>query len=241
MDRSPTYRRTKGFTLLELAVVVAVITLLLGTLLAPLGAQVDQHNVTLTQKQLDDLREALLGFVLVNGRLPRPAASDADGNERAAPCVDARECTGYVPWVTLGVAKADVWGKVLAYSVAPQYANNVFTFDTPGTLKTVQTRLSNGTLANIATSLVVVYGSHGAKNWGRGDSGTDIIDGSTTNADEDANYAKFHCTTIANCTDFISRPLTATTAASGGEFDDQIGWIPQSILFSRLVAAGKLP
>jgi prepilin-type N-terminal cleavage/methylation domain-containing protein len=241
MDRSKIQRRFKGFTLLELAVVVAVITLLLGSLLVPLATQVEQRNVAQTQKQLDDVREALLGFVIVNGRLPRPTPSEADGNERAAACADARECTGYLPWVTLGVAKTDVWGKVIVYSVAPQYANGTFTFDTPGSLKTVQTRLADGTLANMATNLVVVYGSHGAKNWGKSENGTDIIDSSTTNLDEDANNGKFHCTVVANCTDFVSRPLTAATAAPGGEFDDQLAWVPQSILLSRMVAAGKLP
>jgi len=241
MDRSQILPRCKGFTLLEVAVVVAVVTLLLGSLLVPLATQVEQRNVAQTQKQLDDLREALLGFVIVNGRLPRPALSETDGNERSSPCADARECTGYVPWVTLGVAKTDVWGKLLVYSVAPQYANGTFTFDTAGTLKTVQTRLSDGTLANMATNLLVVYGSHGAKNWGRGENGTDVVDGSTTNTDEDVNYAKFHCTTVANCTDFISRPLSAATAAPGGEFDDQLAWLPQTIVLSRMVAAGRLP
>jgi prepilin-type N-terminal cleavage/methylation domain-containing protein len=122
MDRfGPMHKQINGFTLVELAVVVAVITLLLGSLLVPLATQVEQRNITQTQKQLDELREALLGFAIVNGRLPRPATSEADGKERAAACADARECTGYVPWVTLGLPKADLWGKLLGYSVAPQY------------------------------------------------------------------------------------------------------------------------
>jgi prepilin-type N-terminal cleavage/methylation domain-containing protein len=241
MDRIIALHKGRGFTLVELAVVVAVIALLLGSLLVPLTSQVEQRNLAHTQKQLDEVREALLGYVIVNGRLPRPARSESDGSERTAPCTDARDCTGYLPWVALGVPKADVWGKMIGYSVAPQYANSTFTFDTPGSLKTVQTRLPDGSSANLATNLVAVVISYGSKNWGKGEDGTDIADNSSTNLDEDVNHGKFHCTVISDCTDFISRSPVSAPTASGGEFDDLLVWIPQTILFSRLVAAGKLP
>lgn len=230
-----------GFTLIELSVVVAVIALLLGTLLVPLGMQVDQRNVSLTQKQLDEIREALVGYAMVNGRLLRPAISDTDGRERATPCADARDCTGLLPWVTLGVQKVDAWGKLFGYSVAPQYANATVDFNTPASLKTVQTRLPTGAVANLATELTAVVISYGASNWGRTETGNDVQDNSTTNVDEDTNNDKFHCTVAAQCTDFISRPLARATSAPGGEFDDQLTWVPQTILLSRLVAAGKLP
>jgi prepilin-type N-terminal cleavage/methylation domain-containing protein len=231
----------KGFTLVELAIVVAVIALLLGTLLVPLSTQVAQRNISQTQKQLDEVKEALLGYAIVNGRLPRPAASETDGNERAA-CADARECTGFLPWATLGLPKADVWGKLFRYSVALQYANATFDFNTGGTLKTVQTRIpGTATPVNLATNLVAVVLSYGPNNWGRTEAGTDIADASATNIDEDTNDAKFHCATVGNCTDFISRPISTNTGAAGGEFDDLVAWVPQTILFSRMVAAGKLP
>jgi len=231
----------KGFTLVELAIVVAVIALLLGTLLVPLSAQVAQRNVSQAQKQLDEIKEALLGYAIVNGRLPRPAASETDGSERAS-CADARECTGFLPWATLGLPKADAWGKLFRYSVAAQYANATFDFNTGGALKTVQTRIPGTTTpVNLATNLVAVVLWYGPNNWGRSEAGTDIADTSVTNVDEDTNNAKFQCSTVGDCTDFISRPAVTSTAAAGGEFDDLLVWVPQTILFSRMVAAGKLP
>jgi prepilin-type N-terminal cleavage/methylation domain-containing protein len=233
--------KSNGFTLVELAVVVAVIALLLGSLLVPLTSQVEQRNITHTQRQLEEVREALLGFAIVNGRLPRPARSETDGVELAGPCTDARDCTGYIPWVTLGVPKADAWGKMLGYSVVPQYANSTFTFDTGGTLKTVLTRQPDGSTANLATNLVAVVISYGSKNWGKGEDGTDIADNSGTNLDEDANHGKFHCTVVSDCTDFVSRSAVSAPSAPGGEFDDLLVWVPQALVLSRLVAAGKLP
>jgi len=96
-------------------------------------------------------------------------------------------------------------------------------------------------MLNHRSNLVAVVISYGPNNWGRTEAGTDIVDASATNVDEDTNEAKFHCTTAANCTDFISRPMSTSPAAAGGEFDDLLVWVPQTILFNRLVAAGKLP
>src|SRR5438067_1245368 len=180
----PTQNKTKGFTLVELAVVVAVIALLLGTLLVPLTSQVEQRNITQTQKQLEEIREALLGYAMVNGRLPRPALSETDGKERDNPCTDARECTGFIPWVTLGLPKADAWGKMIGYSVVPEFANATFDFNTNGTLKVVQTRTQTGAIQNLATNQVAVVISYGAKNWGRTENGTDVANSSLTNVDE---------------------------------------------------------
>jgi prepilin-type N-terminal cleavage/methylation domain-containing protein len=245
MDRSqPKKNNTKGFTLVELAVVVAVIALLLGSLLVPLTIQVEQRNISQTHKQLEDIKEAVLGYAMVNGRLPRPALSENDGRERTSPCADARECTGLIPWVTLGIAKADAWGKMFGYSVTPEYANAVFDFNTNpgGPWKTVQTRPSGGgAVTNLASNLVVVVISYGPRNWGRTENGTDIADESTTNIDEDSNNAKFHCTTVGTCTNFVSRPLVSAKAVQGGEFDDQLTWLTQTSVLSRMVVAGKLP
>jgi prepilin-type N-terminal cleavage/methylation domain-containing protein len=242
MDRfAPTYRNNRGFTLVELAVVVAVVALLLGTLLVPLASQVEQRNITQTQKQLEEIKEALLGFAMVNGRLPRPATSDTDGKERDTACGNAQDCTGLLPWVALGLPKADAWGKIYAYSVVPEYANAGFDFNTGGTLKTVQTRSPTGSLQNLATNQVAVVISFGASNWGRTENGTDVADMSATNVDEDSNYTKFHCATAGDCTNFISRPAARNAAAAGGEFDDLLAWVPHTILMTRMVVAGKLP
>lgn len=68
-----TANRTQGFTLAELAVVLAIVGLLLGGLLMPLTAQYDLRRRQETEKSLADIREALIGFAAINGRLPCPA------------------------------------------------------------------------------------------------------------------------------------------------------------------------
>ena len=235
--------RFRGFTLVELAVVVAVIALLLGSILVPLTTQVAQRNISQTQRELEEIREALIGFAMVNRYLPCPAVSDSNGTAKAT-CATAVDATGYLPWITLGVPRTDAWGKMYRYSVAPEFANAGAPFDFSTTLasaKTVQTRDGTGTPTPLATGAIAVVLSYGANNWGHTTDLNDIIDSSGTNLDEDENNSKFSCTVATDCTNFWSRAPAANSTALGGEFDDMLTWVTGNVLFSRMVAAGKLP
>jgi prepilin-type N-terminal cleavage/methylation domain-containing protein len=55
-----------GFTLIELAIVMFIVTLLLGGMLLPLAGQQDIRNHGDTQKIMADARDALLGFAMAN-------------------------------------------------------------------------------------------------------------------------------------------------------------------------------
>jgi len=228
-----TIERSPGFTLIEMAVAVFIIALLLGSILVPLTTQVEQRKISDTQKILDETREALIGFAVINGRLPRPAQSFSDGTERAACGTDAN-CTGFIPWTVLGTSKLDAWGKIIRYSVTPAYADGTFTLTTAGS-KFVQTRATTApfALGNMVSGIPAVVFSHGTNNFGTSDSGIAFPDGSGTNIDEDANA-------IATVT-FIYRVQNGNTGATGGEFDDLVNWVPLTILMNRMIAGGKLP
>ena len=77
---------TAGFTLVELALVVFVITLLLGSILVPLTTQVESRKYNETQRILDQARDALLGYAAAYGYFPCPAdyASGSNGAEATA-------------------------------------------------------------------------------------------------------------------------------------------------------------
>lgn len=108
--------RPSGFTLLELAVVVAVITLMIGSLLVPLTTQVNQRNVTETERRLEEARQALLGYAMAHGRFPCPASNASNGVESFAGGSSAVDggCSdffdGFVPAVTLGLTNLDANG-----------------------------------------------------------------------------------------------------------------------------------
>jgi hypothetical protein len=107
--------------------------------------------------------------------------------------------------------------------------------------KIVVGRNNDGSTFNLTSGVPAVILSYGASNFGTKEDGTEFPDDSTGNADEEANDARFKCTVAADCNNFFSRVTSSNTAATGGEFDDLVLWIPSGILFSRMVTAGRLP
>ena len=118
-----------GFTLAELAISMVVISLFLGALLGPISRQVDQSRVNATQRQLEDIKDALLGHATINLQLPCPDV-DGDGVEDRVlgpnpPNLTAGSCTsliGGLPWATLNVAEADAWNTRFLYRVSDQFS-----------------------------------------------------------------------------------------------------------------------
>ena len=231
--------RQCGFTLIELAVVIIVIALLLGSILVPLGTQVEQRKVLETQRALDEIREAILGYAMANnGRLPRPAVSITDGNQKAT-CPGATlpqkktACTGFLPWTTLGVPRSDPWGKMFKYSVSPDLADDAVTVTLSSAGQWDVFRDSTAGTA-LAQNVAAVIMSHGPKNHGTTEGGQTVADSSGTNSDEDSNAG-------ATPSRYFARGSISNTTAPGGEFDDIVVWIPTSIFISRMVTAGRLP
>ncbi|RIK16052.1 MAG: type II secretion system protein, partial [Anaerolineae bacterium] len=96
---------SRGFTLAEMAVVLVIVALLIAGMVLPLSAQQDIRARQETEKTLNDIRDALVGFAVANGRLPRPATSAVNGAENPATCGNDAACSGFIPWATLGVHK----------------------------------------------------------------------------------------------------------------------------------------
>lgn len=134
-ERRPT--TSAGFTLVEIAVVIVVLSLLLAMIAGIATAMVGQQRREVTRQKLAGVETALALFVSQNKRLPCPAdgrmaAADVDaGLERPGVAGACQVVTGtansqthgVVPWRTLGLAESDVtdgWGNRLTYRAAPE-------------------------------------------------------------------------------------------------------------------------
>lgn len=73
---------SRGFTLLELLVVIVISSILLGGLLVPLSTRIELQQVHDEQERLADIREVLLGYAQAQGRLP---CADTDGRVSLVP------------------------------------------------------------------------------------------------------------------------------------------------------------
>jgi len=49
----------RGFTLIELAIVLVIVTILIGGLAVPLSAQIQARRIAETKKTLEEAREAI--------------------------------------------------------------------------------------------------------------------------------------------------------------------------------------
>lgn len=141
----------RGFTLAEMAVVLAVLAIVIGGLLMPLSAQVDVRSTRETERFLEMAREALVGFAMTHGRLPCPAlpglatggsteaGKEALTNAPPPPRTEGatgRWCqtdaghgdvsavsVGVLPWRTLGLPETDAWGRRFGYAVTSVFAD----------------------------------------------------------------------------------------------------------------------
>jgi prepilin-type N-terminal cleavage/methylation domain-containing protein len=236
-----------GFSILEMAIVMVIISILLGGLLVPISRTQEANNRIETEDTLKEIVEALYGFVQVNGYLPCPATDTSDGAESRTglnPCTRAH---GFVPSATLGISGpvnadgllVDSWLNPFRYSVT--FANGGAFTDQIGmraSLAALATTMGNlapdlqvcddaacGTA--IASGLPAVVLSLGP-NW---------IDVATSSADERENSAEviLNGYDLPNDSDFVVALYTEDV------FDDHVTWISPNILFTKMIAAGQLP
>jgi len=124
----------KGFTLLEMAVVIAIMGIVMAGFVLPMLGQIKIRSQLLelqkykeTKHTLEEIKAALLGYMQTNSdnALPCPDtnATAPDGNQDDCKNSDVE---GYVPWADLGLMKGnDAWGNPIRYRVNRQYATKI--------------------------------------------------------------------------------------------------------------------
>ena len=247
--------KAHGFTLTELAVVLVIVSLLLGGLLVPLSTQQEIEKRKETAAQLSAIREALISHVLIYGRLPCP---DYDNDPAAAgygladePCssnaADAAS-DGFLPWKTLGVSEHDGWGVPWRdaatprlghwrYRVERDYTDN----STPGQLSALF--LNNSDTNNnpctpgtappaFPKDCLSVWNTQDQTLFARKERPIAIVYSVGANGQADGQNNSYEANRDSN-------PIYESDTPSLG-FDDQLIWLTRNTLVAPLVAAGKL-
>ncbi|MDP2831845.1 MAG: type II secretion system protein [Pseudomonadota bacterium] len=223
----------RGFTLVELAIVLFIITLLLGGMLTPLSQQIAERQNSDTRHALENARIALAGYALSHrdstGKPYLPCPDQANGigaNDGEEDRLAEGRCAGMIgglPWHTLGVAETDAWGNRLGYAVSPDYADAVRGIvhnPVPATLVSV---CRNPSCAQPLAAVAVIL-SHGRNGFGAHNA-VGGINLPPVSADEQANTDAIPR--------FVMRPPSAADRP-GGEFDDLATWLSPAWLLGRL-------
>ena len=118
--------RQKGFTLVEIAIVLLIVTILLGYTVALFPRQQELKQYREVDRKMDEVIAAIVGFAQVNGRLPCPAIPNSAGVEDGGGAAECNNFGGFVPVNTLGISGRlnadslllDPWGNPYRYYVS---------------------------------------------------------------------------------------------------------------------------
>lgn len=214
--------RPRGFTLIELSIVLFILTLLLAGALTPLTQQLLEQQNSQTRRQLEAVKTALIGYALSHRdgdnrpylpcpdlRQPTAGAQANDGLEDRRPDGGCVAGSGNSPWITLGVPESDAWGNRLTYAVSPAFAASQQGLRAwPEPAAELHVCLDQGCVSQLQAAALLI--SHGRNGLGAVNQ-TGRLNQPASGADERENSN--------GDTRFVHRPPSALDRP-GGEFDD---------------------
>lgn len=226
----------RGFSLVEMAVVLVILGFVISALLLPLQGQREIGYRTQTENQLEVARKALIGYAQAMGRLPCPATSISNGVEDpvGGTCTDQ---LGFLPAATLGITPTDengyaidAWNNRIMYAVTQASAGGAATpdFTTTSDMNTVGiTALTpNLVVCPSSTNCPATYliNNAAAVIYSLGPTGGLASGG----ADENENP-----TVPGTDIQFVSHTPTP-------DFDHIVTWISPYVLYNAMITAGQL-
>ncbi len=250
----------RGFTLIEVMVVIVILALLLSGLALPLSAQLQMRRGEETRRALGEAREALLGFAAAHGRLPCPASDSSAGEESFAAGGDAAngECShfydGLLPAAALGLSPLDAQGFMRDGWGSPRNRIRYAVFGGGSAVGGVANALTRVDGMRTATLPALGSASHYLFICSTGAAAT--ASGCGPAANQLTRRAAFVLLSLGTNAPAIPAPGTdearnlagtpvfvhrEASAAPRNEFDDVIQWTPVHLVISRLLSAGLLP
>ena len=234
----------KGFTLVEIAVVLVIVGLLVGSFIGTFAERIETTRRDNTVNELEEIKQVLMAYGYTNSPvyLPCPDANlPPDGVEDrdvAGNCT-AGTAVGTLPWVSLGMAQSDAWNNRYSYWVNPDFARDTGFDLSTGDANSAQvnTRINNLAVAVATNAAAVVFS--------RGENGLGGVSIEGVNREAIPAPGNGHDDEIENANAnsvFMQRYKTEEgVAAAGGAFDDILMWINSYELKAKMVEASVLP
>jgi prepilin-type N-terminal cleavage/methylation domain-containing protein len=212
----------RGFSLIELAVVMAIVAFLLGSLMYTLSAQVEQRNFEDTRRRLEQARELILSFAIINGRLPCPARSVATASPATTAGEEVRDASGNCTGDSLtdyygGTSGGVTLGLLPARSIGYQQVDSSgFAVDAWG--NRIRYAVSGTTPTNCSGSSTSPHFTH---------AGNLSANGITCQPDD-----LLVCKSASNIPGTLPAPSSTTSACGGAEYQVMIMDLVVAIVFS---------
>lgn len=251
MTGQASFRQQHGFTLVELAMVLFVISLVIGGLLVPLASQLEARQRGEAQARLEEIREALIGYAVINGRLPCHTTEADPGaaayGEADVVCTPASLTTdGILPWKTLGLmsgtdpwgaprtTSTDSWNGYWRYRVKTGFVSEFTLTTDPNVAPAIYISMLNTGASSFASTVFTALTASTEQPIA-------LVYSTGANLVADGRNADYEAATSALYEGGNVSNLDRDGDGEEDEFDDVMIWITRPILFSRMVSAGTLP
>jgi prepilin-type N-terminal cleavage/methylation domain-containing protein len=251
-----------GFTLIEIAIVLLIVTILLGYSVAMFSVQQGLKQYRQAESQMDSIIEHLVAFAQVNGRLPCPdtsansvaPANSIDGEEDRVGINDCEAFFGFLPARTLGMngkydtagVLIDPWGSGYGYAVSndPGVINLDIDLVTPNGIR-------DEGIANVAPNLFICDDSAvpgndldclaAASNEVVGANGG--VAAVIISLGKDFEIPASSNIQAENLDDFHdgTNDKVYIFSPRRDDYDDIVKWLSTNLLFSKMVEADQLP
>lgn len=225
-----------GFSLLEMALSMIILSLMMGWLMVPVRVQHDLQQYQWTEQQLLQAQQALVGHAIIYHYLPCPDTDQPpDGWENVLTnqhCVDEE---GVLPWAQLGLVATDAWGRFFRY-----HADNTFThhgqwFSIAAAegASTIQVLGDLGPLTSGPSRPAAIILSHGENGLG----GIQSVSGGQAHA----MVAPTHPDERENADGDLVFVDQSQQQSGTAAFDDRLVMLSPKVLIQQMVQAQRLP
>jgi type II secretory pathway pseudopilin PulG len=245
----------RGFTLAELAVAFAVVSLVLWGALGTLSAQTEMRGHDETRRRLQAAVQALLGFAVTQRRLPCPALGASTGDESPA---GGGACAsfygGFLPAKTIGLQPTDAagyaldaWGHRIRYAVSNALTGCIGPSALPHFTSAANLK-ANGVSCR-PNDIDICVSAQGATSGSCASSANRAVSTETAALvvfSTGRNGAVASAQGADELANLDANPVFVHRSPSGpessaGAYDDIVVWVPVGILYARLIEAGVLP
>lgn len=243
-----------GFTLIEIAIVLLIVTIILGYTVALFPIQQELKQYRKADKQMDQIIEAIYAYAQVNGRLP--CADSIAAPDGIANPDNGTDCTvwyGLLPAKTLGIdgqyddnqSLLDPWGTPYRYQVTSNDDDGDFLGDFVG-----NNEMNGVGIANLTPDLEICT-VNPSNNPADNDCGlanvtvAERIPAVVLSLGKDGGRVLSNIqventdNTADGVTDIVFVKTTRNDAA-GTEFDDIVKWVAPNLLYAKMIASGQI-
>ncbi|HSH87500.1 MAG TPA: prepilin-type N-terminal cleavage/methylation domain-containing protein [Methylophilus sp.] len=225
-----------GFSLLELAIALVILSLMMGWLMTPLRVQHSLQNYQQTEQRLQMAQQSLLGHAVIHRYLPCPDTDNPpDGWENVLPNQSCASDEGMLPWMQLGLVATDAWGRYFRYRADSTFTHHAqwFSITAAENASNVQVVGEAGVVTSLPSRPAAIVLSHGENGLG----GIQSVSGGQSHAMGAAVHPDEQENTDGDLT-FVDKAYQQTANAV---FDDRLIMLSPKVLIQQMVLAQRLP